>query len=248
MSARGRAEEGTRLQKVLAAAGLGSRRACELLIDQGRVSVDGRVVREQGVRVDPSRAVIEVDGERIATAPDTVVLAFNKPFGVLSTMRDDQGRPCLGDYVADRPERLFHVGRLDADTEGLILLTNDGDLAQHLAHPRYEVPKTYVAKVQGRVPRDLGSRLLAGVELEDGPIRVDSFSVVNATAGEAMVELTLHEGRNRVVRRMLEEVGFPVLALVRIAIGPIALGDLRSGRWRVMSSAEVGSLHAAVGL
>ncbi len=240
--------EGVRLQKVMAAAGLGSRRACEQLIEQGRVAVNGKAVREQGMRVDPTSDVITVDGDRIATAPGQTVLAFNKPLGVLSTMSDDQGRPCIGDYVADRVDRLFHVGRLDADTEGLILLTNDGELAQRLSHPRYEVPKTYVVRVKGPVPRDLGKRLKAGIELEDGPVKVDSFDVMQAVGREAMIELTLHEGRNRIIRRMMDEVGHPVTALARIAIGPIALGDLRTGRWRVLGSAELGSLQAAVGM
>ena len=237
-----------RLQKVLAAVGLGSRRACEQLIDQGRVSVDGKVVREQGVRVNPRTAVISVDGERISTAPDLVVLAFNKPLAVLSTMVDDQDRPCLGDYVADRTERLFHVGRLDADTEGLILLTNDGELAQRLAHPRYQVAKTYVARVPGPVARGVGARLREGIELEDGPAKVDSFKVLQSSAREAMVEIVLHEGRNRIVRRMLEEVGPPVLSLARVTVGPIRLGALKSGRWRVLGTTETGSLHTSVGL
>ena len=237
-----------RLQKVLAAAGLGSRRACEELIAQGRVTLDGKVVREQGVRVDPARAVITVDGDRISTAPDLVVLALNKPIGVVSSMNDDLGRPCLGDYVADRTDRLFHVGRLDVDTEGLILLTNDGQLAQHLSHPRYEVAKTYVARIPGPVPRGLGAQLKAGVELNDGPASVDSFRVLQSAGREAMVEIVLHEGRNRIVRRLLEEVGHPVMDLARVQIGPIRLGDLRSGRWRVLGVAEVGSLHTAVGL
>ena len=240
--------EGVRLQKVLAAAGLGSRRACEELIAQGRVTLDGEVVREQGVRVDPSRAVITVDGDRISTAPDLVVLALNKPIGVVSAMSDDLGRPCLGDYVADRTDRLFHVGRLDVDTEGLILLTNDGQLAQRLAHPRYEVAKTYVARIPGPVPRGLGAQLRAGVELDDGPASVDSFRVLQSAGREAMVEIVLHEGRNRIVRRLLEEVGHPVMDLARVQIGPIKLGDLRSGRWRVLGVAEVGSLHTSVGL
>ena len=240
--------EGVRLQKVLAAAGLGSRRACEELIAQGRVTLDGKVVREQGVRVDPARAVITVDGDRISTAPDLVVLALNKPIGVVSSMNDDLGRPCLGDYVADRTDRLFHVGRLDVDTEGLILLTNDGQLAQHLSHPRYEVAKTYVARIPGPVPRGLGAQLKAGVELNDGPASVDSFRVLQSAGREAMVEIVLHEGRNRIVRRLLEEVGHPVMDLARVQIGPIRLGDLRSGRWRVLGVAEVGSLHTAVGL
>jgi 23S rRNA pseudouridine2605 synthase len=242
------AEEGVRLQKVLAAAGMGSRRACEELIAQGRVEVDGRVVREQGLRIDPRRAVVRVDGERVPTAPDTVVLALNKPRGVVTAMSDDLGRPCVGDYVTERTERLFHVGRLDSDTEGLLLLTNDGVLAQHLTHPSHGVPKTYVALVPGPIPRDVGRRLRAGIELEDGVAAVDSFAIVEATPNKALVEVTLHEGRNHIVRRLLAAVGHPVEELVRTQVGPIRLGQLRPGRTRVVSGAELHSLYTAAGL
>jgi 23S rRNA pseudouridine2605 synthase len=240
--------EGIRLQKVLAQAGLGSRRACEQLIAAGRVEVDGRLVREQGLRVDPRQSVIKVDGARIATTPGLVYLVLNKPRGVVSAMTDPQGRPCLGDFVADRRERLFHVGRLDADTEGLILLTNDGDLAHRLAHPSHGVPKTYLAEVSAPVPRDLGARLRRGVELEDGPARVDRYRLVGATGGRAMVEIVLHEGRKHVVRRLLAEVGHPVHRLVRTRIGPVTLGTLAPGRLRHLTRHEVGALHSAAGL
>ncbi|MFZ0160257.1 MAG: pseudouridine synthase [Kineosporiaceae bacterium] len=239
---------GVRLQKVLAQAGLGSRRACEELISAGRVQVDGQQVTELGVRVDPRRAVLHVDGLRVQLDDTLVTLALNKPLGVLSAMSDPQGRPTVGELVAGREERLFHVGRLDADTEGLILLTNDGELANRLAHPRYEVPKVYLAEIPGPVPRDLGRRLLDGIELDDGPARVDSFKVVDARPGKALVEIVLHDGRNRIVRRLLEEAGHPVLQLVRTQVGPIRLGDLRSGRTRVIGGAELGSLMAAVDL
>jgi 23S rRNA pseudouridine2605 synthase len=240
--------EGIRLQRVLAAAGVASRRAAEELIAEGRVEVDGEVVRVQGRRVDPQTAVIRVDGQRVATRADLVHLVLNKPVGVVSTMSDPHGRPCLGDYVAGRRERLFHVGRLDADTEGLILLTNDGELAHRLAHPSYEVAKTYVAEVPGPIPRDLGARLRAGVELEDGPVAVDGFKVVASAPGKAMVEVVLHEGRKHVVRRMLAEVGHPVLRLSRTRLGPVALGELRPGRTRVLTRQELGALYAAVGM
>lgn len=242
------AEEGVRLQKVLAAAGMGSRRACEELIAQGRVEVDGRVVREQGLRVDPRRAVVRVDGERVPTAPETLVVALNKPRGVVTAMTDDRGRPCVGDYVAERTERLFHVGRLDTDTEGLLLLTNDGTLAQHLAHPSHGVVKTYVALVPGPVPREVGRMLRAGVELEDGFARADTFSIVETTPNKALVELSLHEGRNRIVRRLMEAVGHPVEELVRTQIGPVRLGQLRPGRTRVVTGPELRSLYTAAGL
>jgi 23S rRNA pseudouridine2605 synthase len=242
------AEEGVRLQKVLASAGLGSRRACEELIAQGRVEVDGRVVREQGMRVDPLRAVVRVDGERVPTAPDTVVIALNKPRGVVTAMSDDLGRPCVGDYVSERTERLFHVGRLDSDTEGLLLLTNEGVLAQHLAHPSHGVAKTYVALVPGPIPRDIGRQLRAGVELDDGPARVDSFAILEATPNKALVEVILHEGRNHIVRRLLQAVGHPVEELVRTQVGPIRLGQLRPGRTRVVAGPELRSLYTAAGL
>ncbi len=163
-------EDGVRLQKVLAQAGVGSRRACEALIAAGRVQVDGHVVVEQGVRIDPTRQVVHVDGVRVQLDEDKTYLAFNKPAGVVSTMSDEQGRVSLGDFMSERPERLFHVGRLDSETEGLILLTNDGDLAHRLQHPSYGVAKTYLAEVPGPVARDVGKRLRAGVELEDGPV------------------------------------------------------------------------------
>jgi 23S rRNA pseudouridine2605 synthase len=241
-------ETDIRLQKVLAAAGLGSRRACEQLIDQGRVEVNGQMVLEQGMRVDPRSSVIKVDGMRIPTAPGHVVLALNKPRGVHSTMTDERGRPCVGDYLKGRKERLFHVGRLDADTEGLLLFTNDGDLAQRLAHPSHGVTKTYLAQVRGTIPRELGRRLRDGVELEDGIVRVDRFKVVTSAPGRALVEVVLHEGRKHVVRRMLAAVGHPVEGLVRVKVGPIGLGDLRSGKVRTLTITEVGELYAAVGL
>ncbi len=249
-SSKGRSpsEQGVRLQKVLAAAGLGSRRACEDLIAQGRVEVDGHVVREQGLRIDPATSVVHVDGQRVPTAAGILVVAVNKPRGMLSTMSDDRGRPCLGDLVAQRKERLFHIGRLDADTEGLILLTNDGDLANRLTHPSFGVAKTYLATVSGPVGRSVGRRLLAGVELPDGPAKVDSFRIEQTIPGRVLIEIVLHEGRNHIVRRMLAEVGHPVLALVRTRVGPIALGQQRPGTVRVLSGAELRTLYTAAGM
>ncbi|MQA16323.1 MAG: pseudouridine synthase [Pseudonocardiaceae bacterium] len=240
--------DAVRLQKVLAQAGVASRRAAEQMIVQGRVSVDGEVVREMGVRVDPEQAVIHVDGARLELRSDVVHLAMNKPRGVQATMSDDRGRRCVGDYVADRAQRLFHVGRLDADTEGLLLLTNDGELANRLTHPSYQVLKTYLAEVPAPVPRDLGRTLRAGVDLEDGPVAVDSFRVVQALPGKALVEVVLHEGRKHVVRRLLTEVGHPVDRLVRTAIGELRLGEQRPGTVRTLSRGEVGSLYRAAGL
>ncbi len=241
-------DEGVRLQKVLAAAGLGSRRACEVLIAEGRVSVDGEVVREQGRRVDPERAVIRVDTLRINTVTGMVYLALNKPRGMVTAMSDPEGRPAVGDLVAQRKERLFHVGRLDADTEGLLLLTNDGELAHRLSHPSFEVPKTYLAEVLGPVARDVGRRLRHGVELEDGVVRVDRFRLVDSSANRVLVEVVLHEGRKHVVRRLLAEVGHPVQRLVRTAIGPVRLGDQRAGKLRGLTREELGGLFALVGL
>lgn len=240
--------DGVRLQKVLAGAGLGSRRACEQLIAKGRVEVDGVIVRELGLRIDPDRAVVHVDGLRVQLDSSLVTIALNKPVGVVSTMHDPEGRPSLDQYVANRTERLFHVGRLDAESEGLLLLTNDGELAHRLAHPRYEVSKTYLVDVMGRVRASHGKELLAGVELEDGPARLDEYRIVDQTPNQALVEVRLHEGRNRIVRRIFDEVGLPVSRLVRTQIGPIRLGDLRSGRTRVLGRTELGTLMKAVDL
>lgn len=240
--------DGVRLQKVLAQAGVASRRACEEMIGEGRVTVDGQVVRRFGARVDPAKQVIHVDGKRLPTMPDLVYLAINKPIGVVSTMSDPEGRPALADYVADRPERLFHVGRLDTETEGLILLTNDGELANRLTHPSYGVQKKYWAKVPGKIERDLVRRLKKGVELEDGIAKVDSFTVVQEHGQQALVEIVLHEGRKHIVRRMLEEVGHPVIDLARIEFGPVKLGRLKPGTVRALTLKEVGDLYSAVGL
>jgi 23S rRNA pseudouridine2605 synthase len=237
-----------RLQKVLASAGLGSRRACEALIEQGRVEVDGKRVTEQGMRVDPRTAIVRVDGERVPTAPDTLVFAFNKPRGVISTMSDDEGRPCVGDWVAGRTERLFHVGRLDADTEGLLILTNDGELANRLGHPSYEVDKTYVATVRGQVGTQDLRALKEGVELEDGIAHADSARVLQKQPDRTLVELVIHEGRNRIVRRMMAEIGYPVTDLVRTRVGPIHLGQQRPGVVRAITGPELRSLYTAVGL
>jgi 23S rRNA pseudouridine2605 synthase len=240
--------DGVRLQKVLAGAGVGSRRACEELIAAGRVSVDGEVVREQGRRVDPETVVVHVDGMRVTTASNRIYLALNKPRGMVSAMSDPEGRPTVGDLVADRRERLFHVGRLDADTEGLLLLTNDGELAHRLSHPSFNVPKTYLAQVIGPVQRDVGKRLRAGVLLEDGPVKVDSFRLIDSAANKVLVEVVLHEGRKHIVRRLLAEVGHPVQSLVRTAIGPVQLGSQRAGRLRALTPHEVASLYAVVGM
>lgn len=240
--------EGVRLQKVLAAAGVGSRRACEALIEQGRVSVDGALVREQGLRVDPDTAVVRVDDMRINTGTTRVYLALNKPRGMVTAMTDPDGRPTVGDLIEQRTDRLFHVGRLDAETEGLLLLTNDGELSHRLTHPSYQVPKTYLAEVLGPVARDVGRRLKAGVELEDGVARVDEFRLTSSSGNRVMLELVLHEGRKHIVRRLLDEVGHPVQRLVRTSVGPVHLADMRAGKLRPLTAQELAGLFAAVGL
>ena len=242
-------EEGVRLQKAMANAGVASRRVCEELIAEGRVEVNGQIVTELGTRVNPETDVIHVDGVRVQTDEHLVYMAFNKPRGVVSTMDDPEGRPCISDYLRPgSPERLFHVGRLDTNTEGLLLLTNDGELANRLTHPSYEVPKTYVVQVRGPMPQGIGNQLRRGVELEDGLAKVDSFRLVDSTPGFVLVEVVLHSGKNRIVRRMFDAVGFPVQRLVRAKIGPIGLGDQRQGTIRKLGKQEVGHLLAAVGL
>ncbi|MFD4441770.1 pseudouridine synthase [Nocardia sp. NPDC058519] len=244
--------EGERLQKVLAKAGVASRRAAEEMIAAGRVEVDGKIVREQGLRIDAENAVVRVDGTRVVVRDELVHLVLNKPRGWQSTMSDDLGRPCVGDIIAERiaaGQRLFHVGRLDADTEGLLLVTNDGEMAHRLMHPSFEVPKTYLATVDGEVNyRLVGKRLREGVELEDGPAKVDKFMVLEAYQGRSLVKLVLHEGRKHIVRRLLDEVGHPVIRLVRTHLGPVALGDQRPGTLRVLGRDEIGKLYEAVQL
>ncbi|MPZ28283.1 MAG: pseudouridine synthase [Micromonosporaceae bacterium] len=233
--------EPARLQKVLAAAGVGSRRACEELIADGRVMVDGAVAT-LGDKVDPGTAVIYVDGERVVADPRLVYLAFNKPRGVVSTMDDEQGRAALADYLGEVDSRVFHVGRLDADSEGLLLLTNDGELANRLTHPSYGVAKTYLCQVPGPVGKPVRRALLAGVALEDGPAKADAFRVVDTAGRSALVEIVLHEGRQHIVRRMLAHVGHPVSRLVRTAVGPVRLGGLKPGRTRPLTSRELAAL------
>jgi 23S rRNA pseudouridine2605 synthase len=241
------ADTAERLQKVLAAAGVGSRRACEDLIFRRRVTVNGKVAK-LGDKVDPATAEIHVDGQRVITDTKLVYLAMNKPRGVVSSLDDEKGRTELADFLGQFEQRLFHVGRLDADSEGLLLITNDGDLTNKLTHPRYGISKTYLAEViNGPLSRNVGRRLLSGVELEDGPARADAFKLVGALGKTAQVEIVLHEGRKHIVRRMLEEVGHPVTRLIRTAVGPIRLGDLRPGGFRHLSNAEIAALFKAVG-
>ncbi|MGK2902380.1 MAG: pseudouridine synthase [Mycobacterium sp.] len=243
--------DGVRLQKVLSQAGIASRRVAERMILDGRVEVDGRIVTELGTRVDTENSEIRVDGAKVRLDETLVYLAINKERGMHSTMSDDKGRPCVGDLVEHRVrgnKRLFHVGRLDAETEGLLILTNDGELAHRLMHPSYEVPKTYLATVLGSVPRGLGKKLRAGVVLDDGPITLDDFAVVDTLPGKSLVKVTLHEGRKRLVRRLLASVGFPVQELVRTSLGSVELGEQRPGSIRVLTRKEIGELYQAVGM
>lgn len=240
-----------RLQKVLAAAGVASRRMSEKLIDAGRVEVNGSIVTEQGMRVDPENDVIRVDGVRIIADEDIVTFALNKPRGIHSTMHDELGRPCLSDLVGERVaagQRLFHVGRLDAQTEGLLLLTNDGELANRLMHPRYEISKTYLATVLGEADRDLVRRLTSGIELDDGIATADEVQIIDVWQGRSLVKIVLHEGRKHIVRRMLKEAGYPVQALVRTKVHTVQLGEQKPGTLRALNRSELTSLYNAVGL
>jgi 23S rRNA pseudouridine2605 synthase len=248
---------GIRLQKVLAQAGIASRRACEALIGEGRVEVNSEVVTEQGRRVDPERDVIRVDGARIPPPRRHLYLALNKPRGVVVTMDDPEGRRTVADVLAQsaerrtgtpgmrravKNERLFHVGRLDTDSEGLLILTNDGELAHKLAHPSYQVPKTYIAEVTGQVSAQTMRRLRRGITLEDGPVRPISVKIVSSVGEKTLLKITLQEGRNRIVRRTMEAVGHPVRKLSRIGIGPVRLGNLKVGEFRELTREELGGL------
>jgi 23S rRNA pseudouridine2605 synthase/16S rRNA pseudouridine516 synthase len=235
--------DGERLQKVLAAAGVASRRVCEQYIADGRVSVNGRVVTELGSRVDPAVDLVAVDGVAVQLDATKVYLMLNKPRGVVSSMEDERGRPDLRQFLDDVEERVYNVGRLDADTTGLLILTNDGALAHVLAHPSFGVTKTYVATVRGTVTAQTIQKLKNGIELDDGPIAVDKAKIIGEpSGGKSLIEVTLHSGRNRIVRRMLEAVGHPVLELVRRQFGPLHLGTLGSGRIRDLTRVELGQL------
>ena len=233
--------EGERLQKVMAAAGVASRRASEILIAQGRVTVNGDVITEPGRRVLPGDHV-SVDGVAVQLDVGKRYIMLNKPVGVVSTMSDEAGRPDLRQFTDEYEERLFNVGRLDAETSGLLLLTNDGELAHVLAHPSFGVEKTYIAKVRGTVPAQVVARLRKGVDLDDGPIVADRARLLEASKGASLIELTLHSGRNRIVRRMMEAVGHPVLELVRRQFGPLHLGSLAAGHSRDLTTVERGNL------
>lgn len=237
-----------RLQKLLAQSGVASRRKCEELMLDGEVEVDGEIITRLGTKVDPRTAVIRVSGKRLPPISDHVYLVLNKPRGVVSTMSDPEGRRTITDLVKDRPERLFHVGRLDTDTAGLLLLTNDGEFAHRMAHPSFEVEKTYVAEVTGRIARGTVADLIAGVTLEDGPVQVRRAKVLDTAADKSIIELVIHEGRNRIVRRLLDQVGHPVRQLTRTRFGPVDLGTLKAGALRDLTDDELGELLELVGL
>jgi 23S rRNA pseudouridine2605 synthase len=239
------AADGVRLQKVLAEAGIGSRRACEELIVAGRVTVDGEVA-VIGRRVDPERAAVAVDGVTVPTRAGLVHYLLNKPAGVISTAQDTHGRPTVVDLVPAEP-RVHPVGRLDAETEGLLLLTNDGDLTHRLTHPSFGVEKEYLAEVEGVPTRAEVRRLREGVDLDDGPTAPARVAPApGADRGSAALLIVIHEGRNRQVRRMCEAIGHPVRRLVRTRIGPIADRALAPGEWRPLTPAEVRALYGAV--
>jgi len=242
MSGEDPAADGVRLQKVLANAGVASRRVAEQLIVDGRVRVNGAVVTELGTRIHPDRDLVDVDGTAVQLDSSKRYVMLNKPTGVVSSMKDDRGRPDLRRFTKEWPERLYNVGRLDADTSGLLILTNDGELAHVLAHPSFGVTKVYIAKVEGKVTPQTIGRLTAGITLEDGPIAADKARLLQSSQGASLVELTLHSGRNRIVRRMLAAVGHPVLELVRRQFGPLHLGTLPAGRTRELTKVERGAL------
>jgi pseudouridine synthase len=237
-------ETSVRLQKALAAAGIASRRACEDLIVRGQVKVNGKLVTELGSRVNPAVDFVTVRGVPVQFDTSRVYLALNKPAGIISTMADDEGRPDLSSFVIDF-DRVFNIGRLDSETTGLLLLTNDGELANKLAHPSFGVEKTYVARVAGEVVAADMQKLIDGFELEDGFINADRARIIDVKRGEALIEIVLHSGRNRIVRRMLDHIGRPVLGLVRKQFGPIHLGTLKSGHIRNLSKVEIGALLKA---
>ncbi|CAH0183849.1 pseudouridine synthase [Microbacterium foliorum] len=236
------APEGVRLQKVLAAAGVASRRVVEQYIVEGRIKVNGATVTELGRRIDPETDLVDVDGTAVQLDVSKRYVILNKPTGVVSSMRDESGRPDLRRFTDDYEERLYNVGRLDAETSGLLVLTNDGELAHVLAHPSFGVTKVYIAKVDGAVTAQTISRLTKGIDLDDGFIAADKARLLDTSRGSSLVELTLHSGRNRIVRRMLAAVGHPVTELVRRQFGPLHLGTLPVGKSRELTKIELGAL------
>jgi len=239
----------SRLNKIIADAGIASRRTADQLILEGRVSVDGEIIIELGGKYDPEINDVKVDGESLIINKSKTYLAFHKPAGIISTMSDPEGRANLGDYFKDRKDRLYHVGRLDKDSEGIILLTNDGDLAHRATHPSYGLEKRYLVEVEGEFNKQMSDQLLQGVRLEDGLAR--AMKVVHARAvskNHHWVEITIHEGRFHIIRRLIESLGLKVLRLIRLDFGPINLGDMKPGRHRVLNSQEMTNLFTLLKL
>ena len=233
-----------RLNKIIADAGITSRRGADELIESGRVSVDGLTIREMGSKFDPELVQVMVDGETIRRSMSKSYLVLHKPKGVLSTMYDPDGRPSLSDFIDLRKERLFHVGRLDKDSEGLILLTNDGDLTFRATHPSFGLEKTYIIEHEGKLPTGIDKILLKGIELEDGMGRVLTYKELSPT----WLEVSIHEGRYHIIRRLMEAVDVQVLRLIRTNFGPISLGDTPEGRWRNLNEGELTNLRNVLGL
>lgn len=237
-----------RLQKILADAGVASRRKAEEMILEGRVKVDGKVIRVLGSKVDPNKSEVEVDGELIHQQKSKIYLALNKPRGILSTLSDPENRPHLGDLLQDRRERLFHVGRLDKESEGLLLLTNDGDLAHRATHPSFSLPKNYLLELRGGVSKEIADAFRQGIELDDGMAKVDKLTVLPGQPGRTLFDVVIHDGRNQILRRMAEATGLTIERLIRIGMGPIKLGELTPGKWREIKGAELLSLQKALSI
>lgn len=238
----------SRLQKVLAEAGVASRRKAEEMILDGRVMVDGKVIRTLGTKVDPEKSEVIVDGEAITAKKTKIYLALNKPRGILSTLSDPENRPHLGDLLRDRSERLFHVGRLDKDSEGLLLLTNDGDLAHRATHPSFSLPKNYLLEIKGVVSKEVADSFRSGIELEDGMAKVDKLTVLQGQPGRTLFDVVIHDGRNQILRRMAAAAGLTIERLIRIGMGPVKLGELTPGKWREIKGAELLSLQNALAI
>ncbi len=238
--------EPQRIQKVLAHAGIASRRAVEELIEQGRVRVNGTAAR-LGQRIDPDKDEVEVDGSVVPLKAELRYFLVNKPVGVVTTAADPEGRETVVELV-ETDERIWPVGRLDIESEGAVLLTNDGELTHRLTHPSFEVPKTYLVEVRGAVGSKVVRALLGGVDLDDGPARAAGVQVIEYAKGHTLLEIVLTQGRNRVIRRMLETQGFTVVGLVRVAIGPLRLGRLKAGTYRKLGPPEIMALYRSAGM
>lgn len=235
--------EPERLQKVLSRAGVASRRRVEQLMGMGKITVNGAIANEMGMRINPATDIVAVNGQVVSLDVSLRYVMLHKPKGVVSSMADERGRQDLTKFVEEIGERVYNVGRLDSDTTGLLLLTNDGDTAHKLAHPSFEVDKVYVATVRGIVTPASLKTLLQGVELEDGLARADRIKLVGQPRNNAsIVELVLHSGKNRIVRRMLDAIGHPVIDLHRRSFGPLHLGGLKPGQWRDLTRLEVTSV------